>query len=165
MAETVKKQLDVKLVNPFVAGVKHIDPPALDNVYAARVVSMDVDKETLTVVPVFEQYDQQAEIQACKDLCGMEYMKKLLASGQVTAEDLADNAGQEYDLTIIPETPQEALRKANQVNESIGKLAAQIGCEDGKKYTGQEVESMLTAFIKKQYEAQQAQAAAGDAQQ
>lgn len=166
MAETVVKVSGIKLVNPFCRCRNSIVVPLLDNHDVARVVSMEVDKETLTTKPVFNVFNVDEEIQSCKDLCGMEYMKKLLASGQVTAEDLQDNAGADLDLTRMPESPQEALRKANEVNEQIGKLAQAIGCEEGKKYTAQEIETMLTAAIKQQYEAQQAAAAAaagGDA--
>lgn len=164
-AQAVKVS-SVQLVNPFCCCRNSVVLPSLDNVKVARVVSMEVDKETLTTSPVFDVFDVDEQIQSCKDLCGMEYMKKLLQSGQVTAEDLQDNAGADIDLTRVPQSPQEALRKANEVNEQIGKLAKAIGCEEGKKYTAQEIESMLTAAIKGQYDAQQAAAAAaagGDA--
>lgn len=159
MAEAVKVS-SIKLVNPFCRRTKRVLMPALDNKNIARVSTMKVNQETLQVEPVFESVDVQAEIQSCKDLCGLEYMKKLLASGQITAEDLQDNAGAEIDLTAIPQDQHEALRKANQVNEQLGKLAASIGCEEGKTYSSEEIERMLTAAIQKQYDAQQAAAAA-----
>lgn len=160
MAEQVQKVSGIKLVNPFCRCSNSVVVPSLDNHDVARVVSVDVDKETLTTKPVFDVFNVDEEIQSCKDLCGMEYIKKLLASGQVTAEELQDNAGADIDLTHVPQSPQEALRKANEVNEQLGKLAQAIGCEEGKKYTAQEIEMMLTNAIKKQYDEQQAAAAA-----
>lgn len=153
------------LVNPFFNRTPHIKQPALDNKMLARVVSMEVDPDTLTSKPVFEFVDTEAEIQASKDLCGLDYMKKLLRSGQVTPDELADNGKSNFDATVLPETVHDANGKAQEVNQQIGDLAKAIGAEEGKTYTAREIESMLSAAVAKQYEASKAKADPAPAQE
>lgn len=154
-ATTGKK---IAYVDPFFARAKKVKQPALNNKFMQRVVSMDVDKETLSSKPVFEKVDVEAEIQACKDLCGLDYMKKLLASGKVSPQELQDDAGASVDLTKIPATVHEAKAQANAINETVGKVAKSVGAEDGQVYNSREIEAMITSAVAKQFEAQKAAA-------
>lgn len=148
------------LVNPFNCKRPVVHQPKLDNHILSRVSSMSVDKETLMTYPVYEDIDTVKEIQACKDLCGLDYMKKLLASGQVSAEDLQDNSGDNFDLTKIPDNVHEAKAKANEINQQVGELAKAVGAEDGQSYNAREMESMITEAVKKAMQAQAAKAPA-----
>lgn len=160
----------MSLVNPFRNIRPDIAQPDLDDPKVARVVSMEVDKDTLMVSPVFEFVDTQKEIEACKELCGLDYMKKLLASGQITAEELQDNAGAEFDATVYPETVHDAKREADQLNAEIGKAISSAGGKEGKVYTAEEVEDLIKSAVAAKFEeakaAQAAQATqkAGDIQ-
>lgn len=151
-------------VNPFRNVRPDIKQPNLDNPNVMKVVSMGVDHDTLVTYPVFEAVDSQKEIQACKELCGLEYMKKLLASGQVTAEELSDSNPSDVDLTTLPENVHEAKRAANAINEEVSKTMTGLGAKDGKAYTKDEVESLIASATKYAYEKAQADAAAKTAE-
>lgn len=147
------------LVNPFFNKRPVVVQPKLDDPNVYKVVSMEVDHDTLLATPVYEAVDSVKEIQACKDLCGLEYMKKLLASGQVSAEDLADSKPTDVDLTVIPSDVHQAKRAAEAINQDVSKTMTQLGAKDGKAYTKDEVEALIASATKYAYEKAQAEAA------
>lgn len=134
--------------NPFGCRRPGVVQPKLDDVWVQRTVSTEVDKETLLVTPVFEMIDSVKEIQSCKDLCGLDYMKKLLASGQVSAEDLQDNANAEFDTTVLPGNVHEAKRMANQTNEQIAQAIKAAGGQEGQVYNAAQIEALISDAVK-----------------
>lgn len=143
--------------NPFCGSPAEISHPKLDNRKAWRIVSADVDKKTLITKPVFEEYDSQEEIQKCKDLCGIEYMKMLLKTGQAKPEDFYDDGKSGVDTTVFPETVHEAKKEAEKLNQEIAKAAKEAGAQEGEKYSSKQLEDLITAEVKKRFEAIQAQ--------
>lgn len=163
MADNVKAKK--KLVNPFCPSFEHVKGVKLNRRKYRRISSGTVDKETLRFSPVYEEYDLVEEIEANKKLCGLEYMKTLLKTGRVTAEDLADNAGANYDLSQVPDNVHEAKEQADALNEELAKVAQASGLEDGHSYTPEQFEEAVkkaTAAAIQEIQAKQAAAASGD---
>lgn len=140
------------LVNPFCQPRKDIPQIKLDQKFAHRVISTKVDKENLVAVPVFDKVDTVEEIQACKDQCGLEYMKKLIASGAVDPHDLEDNAGAEFDLSDLPENCHEAKKKSNEISQEISKIAQAAGLTPDDVLNSKQFEEKLSGLVKAAYE-------------
>lgn len=150
MAVVVKQQTEQKkLVNPFCrpfVPVEDIDYSSQQFIY--RVSNMNVDKETIIVSPVFEKVDLMAEIEAARDLCGVEHMQRLLASGLAKPEDFKAKPNEFYDLTGLPEDVHTASRIADMTNDELAKLARIIGIKESEELTPELFEERLTAYIK-----------------
>lgn len=156
MSESVAKPVVVKYANPFIRRTKHAAAVKFNDPYVIRIKSVEIDKETMLVSPVYEKVNTQAEIQACADLCGIVYMKKLLAFGQVSAEDLADIHATSFDSSILPEDVHTARRLANKANEEVAAAVKLSGGVDGEVYSAEQVERMLTQAVKLAFEQQKA---------
>lgn len=164
MADNVTQK---KYVNPFCPPVKKFEPVQLNRKKYQRISGGTVDKETMQFAPTFEEVDIFEEIQANKMLCGLEYMKALLKTGRVTAEELADNSGAIYDLSQIPESVHEAKAQADALNGELAKVAQAAGLEDGHTYTPAQFEEAVkkaTAAAIQEIQAKQA-AASGEAKE
>lgn len=153
-----EKTVKVPLVNPFltrkVRGQRLLDL-GCHPVY--RASSMQVDEKTHQTAPVFEEYDLREEIVKCKSLAGVDYMKRLLATGQAKPEDFYDDGKSGLDTTLFPSNVHEAREKANEGNDELAKIAAALGAtEEG--ITQKSLEDLLKAKIKTIWEEQQAQA-------
>lgn len=168
MPEEGKKELKgpKKKVNPFCSRREGLPSIKLDRRFSQRVISTKVDKENLVAVPVFEKVDTVEEIQACKDQCGLEYMKKLIASGAVDPHELEDNAGAEIDLSEMPQNCHEAKKESNRISEEISKIAKASGLTPDDVLNSKQFEEKLSGLVKAAYEqavaAQQAKAQEGE---
>lgn len=143
--------------NPFCGSPDKVKHPLLDNRKAWKITSATVDKKTLTTSPVFEEYDAQEKIQECKNLCGVEYMKMLLKTGQAKAEDFYDDGNSGVDMSIIPENVHEAKKQADALNQDIANAAKAVGAAEGEGYSAKQLEDLITAEVKRRFEAIQAQ--------
>jgi hypothetical protein len=132
-----------------------------------RATSMKIDEKTHQTCPVFEEFDLAEEVRKCQDLAGMDYMKRLLATGQAKPEDFYDDGKSGIDTTLFPSTVHEARDKANEANDDLAKIAKALGMTD-EGITQKSMEDLLSAKIKelweKQQAAAQAKAAEGDKQ-
>lgn len=155
-----EKTAKAPLVNPFlsrkVRGQRLLDL-GCHPVY--RASSMQVDEKTHQTAPVFEEYDLREEIVKCKSLAGVDYMKRLLATGQAKPEDFYDDGKGGVDTTLFPSTVHEARDKANEANEELAKIASALGATD-EGITQKSLEDLLKSKIKQLWEEQQAQAKA-----
>lgn len=156
MSEAVAKPVAVKYANPFIRRTKHAAAVKFNDPNVIRIKSVNVDKKTMLVSPVYETINTQAEIQACADLCGIVYMKKLLASGQVSAEDLADTKPTSFDSSVIPVDVHTARRLADKANAQIAAAIQASGGIEGEVYSADQVERMLTQAVKLAFEQQKA---------
>lgn len=149
MAEkTTHQKTERKLVNPF--GRPYV--PAKDawdpsQAYVFRVKTMEVDHDTLVAVPVYEKIDLQAEIDACRGLCGLEYMKQQLARGLAKPEDFRAKPGEFGDTTTLPQDVHTAKKLAEMGNEDLSKLAKLIGIKDSEELTPELFEDRLKAYL------------------
>lgn len=154
------------LVNPFCQPRKDLPQIKLDQKFSHRVISTKVDKENLVAVPVFEKVDTVEEIQACKDQCGLEYMKKLIASGAVDPNELQDNAGAEIDLSDMPQNCHEAKKASNEISQEIATIAKNAGLTADDVLNSKQFEEKLSGLVKAAYEqaiaANQAKAQEGE---
>lgn len=141
------------LINPFCVNPAPVQQPALDNVFVHRITGTEVDRETLSVKPVYEDVDLVAEIQACKDLAGLDYMKSQLAAGLASPEDFYDNGQSGFDTTVIPETVHEAAKKADAASADIAEIAKAIGIDGDEPLTAAQFEKALTAAVKARVDA------------
>lgn len=90
-------------------------------------IDIALDKETgNTRIVVTGMRDTVEEIQACKEQSGFENMRHLLASGQATIRDFADDGLHGQD-TIVPDNINDAYRAnlaaqeaASQVKDGLG---------------------------------------------
>lgn len=146
----------IQYANPFIRRTKHAAAVKFNDPNVIRIKSVNLDKETMIVTPVYETVNTQAEIQACADLCGIVYMKKLLASGQVSAEELGDNNPTNFDSSVIPADVHTARRLANKANEEVAAAIKLSGGADGEVYSAEQVERMLTQAVKLAFEQQKA---------
>lgn len=137
--------------NPFCGSPAQIKHPLLNNRKAWKIVGADVDKKTLSTRPVFEEYDSQEKIQECEKLCGMEYMKMLLKTGQASVEDFYDDGKSGIDTTVFPENVHEAKKKAEELNKEISKIAEEVGAKEGQNYSAEQLEDLLVAAIKEKF--------------
>lgn len=163
--EEVKKA-SVVFKNPFCGSPAVVGHPALDNRKAWRITSANIDKKTLCTSPVFEEYDSQEEIQKCKELCGIEYMRMLLKTGQAKAEDFYDDGKSGIDTTVFPESVHEAKKEAEKLNDDLSKLAQEVGAKEGQTYSAEQLEDLLISAVKEkfsQYNTNQTATAEGEA--
>lgn len=144
--------------NPFCGSPDKVKHPLLDNRKAWRITSATVDKKTLTTSPVFEEYDLQEEVQKCKELCGVEYMKMLLKTGQAKPEDFYDDGNSGFDMNQIPENVHEAKKKSEELKQDIANAAKAAGAVEGENYSAKQLEDLITAEVKRRFDAIQAQA-------
>ena len=145
-------------LNPFrTLKVPTVSLPDLHGEKLFRVSRMKLDKKTGTVEPVYEAFDLQPEIDACQELAGVDYMKKLLKTGQATPEDFYDDGKSGIDNTLLPKTVHEAKALADQNNAQIAELCKTIGVPEGETLTGAQLESYLKDYVRKQFEAYQAE--------
>lgn len=162
-----KTDRKISLVNPFHCIVPKTVECKFDYDDHWYVDHMEKDKETFSVHPVFSKKSWQEEIEANKDNCGMELMRKQLRQGLIKPEDLYDDGKGGVDTTVIPSTVHEARKKADSINKSLADLAQELGLSEEDALTAKALEEKLTAAVKAKYEASQAQAQAkkeGDAQ-
>lgn len=131
------------LVNPFCRTPEPIEYTKTDNPTVFRVCGGHVDKETFQYVPEFEEVDLMEEIQACKDLAGVEYMKKLLATGQATPEDFQDDGQGSFDGNLVPSDVHTAKKLAEEEAANIQKIAQAVGLKDGFTYTEEQFEEAV----------------------
>lgn len=148
------------LVNPFCRTPAPINYTKTDNPIVYRVSGGHVDKETLQYVPEFEAVDLVEEIQACKDLAGVEYMKKLLATGQALPEDFQDDGQGSFDGNLIPSDVHTAKKLAEKEAENIQKMAKEVGLKEGFSYTQQQFEDAVKEYVGKLFAEAQAKAQA-----
>lgn len=150
----------VAKVNPFqTLKVRHQAYQSLKAQNVVRATSMEIDKETHQTRPVFEEFDLIEEVVKCKDLAGVDYMKRLLLTGQAKPEDFYDDGKSGVDTTVFPSTVHEAREMANQSNEELAKLAKALGATD-EGITQKSLEDLLKAKVKELWDEQQAQAKA-----
>lgn len=137
------------LVNPFCRAPAPINYTKTDNPTVYRVSGGHVDKETLQYVPEFEAVDLVEEIQACKDLAGVEYMKKLLATGQALPEDFQDDGQGSFDGNVVPPDVHTAKKLADQEAENLQKMAKDCGLKEGFSYTQEQFEQAIKEAVDK----------------
>lgn len=148
MAEKTTQQKKTELVNPFCrqfVPVKYNWDP--EQAYVFRVKTMEVDRDTLVAVPVYDKVDLVAEINACRDLCGLEYMKVQLARGLAKPEDFMAKPSEFGDTTVVPQDVHTAKKIADMGNEELAKLAKIIGIKPGENLTPQLFEDRLKDYI------------------
>lgn len=138
----------VKLANPFCRTFVPIPPLDYSSqVYVYRVSDVIVDKETLLAKPQFEKVDLVAEVQACKNLCGLEYMKALLQRGLAKPEDFAAKPSDFHDVTQVPSDVHTAARLADLRSDQLAKLAQAIGISPDEELTPELFEKRFAAYI------------------
>lgn len=149
MSDAVKQQTEQKtLVNPFGRPFTPLAPVDYSTQrFVYRVQTMNVDKDTLMVSPVFDKVDLVEEIQKCKNLCGLEYMKQLLARGLAKPEDFMAKPEDFHDLTQVPQDVHTAARISDMTNEELAKLAKIIGIKESEELTAELFEDRLKAYI------------------
>ena len=148
MAAAVQQQTERKLVNPFCRDYvpqAELDYSSQGIVY--RVQTMKVDPDTLIVSPVFEKVDIQAEIDACRSLCGVEQMQRLLANGLAKPADFAAKPEDFHDMTQIPADVHSAAKLADLRSEQLAKIAKEIGIQETEELTPELFEQRLKAYI------------------
>lgn len=149
MSGAVKQQTEQKtFVNPFGAPFVPLAPVDYSSQqYVYRVQTMNVNKDTLAVTPVFEKIDLIEEIQKCKNLCGLEYMKQQLARGLAKPEDFIAKPEDFHDVTQVPQDVHTAARISDMTNDELAKLARIIGIQDSEELTAELFEQRLKAYI------------------
>lgn len=152
----------VKLVNPFCV-YKPIADDSKVEYKAYRVKCMEVDKETLTAEPVFEEFDLQAEINARLDDAGFNAMRTLIMTGQAKPEDFYDDGKHGFDNTVLPENIHEARKVADSGASDLAALAQVLGVKEGEELSPQVLETYLSNFIAKKWQEEQAKKAAEEA--
>lgn len=137
------------LVNPFCRPNVKVSPiGSPDGKYIYRVQTVKVDPETLVTEPVFEKIDSQAEIDACRSLCGMDLMQAKLKAGLASPEDFYDDGKSGADLTKIPSDVHQMRRLADMQADQLAALARKIGIKVGEDVTPQQFEDALIRYIK-----------------
>lgn len=138
----------LKLVDPFNIGF--VKPNAIEGRNCVtRCVGSEYDKELGCVVPVFEEVDLVAEIQACRNMCGVELMRTLLSQGKAKPEDFYDDGNSGIDTSVIPGSVHDAAKAAEAGQQQFAALAKALGVEDGEALTAAQLEKALTAYIAK----------------
>lgn len=103
--------------------------------------------------------DLVAMIQTYKDQCGMEGALRMLKTGQVTAEALADDGKHGIDATKLPANAQEVANALLRSTEFKDQFAEKFGIPKGAEnltddqlsnLIGKKVEEILGNYIKKQ---------------
>lgn len=123
---------------------------------------VNVDKETLTVTPVIEEVDLDAEIQTYLNMCGLEYFKILLAQGKVTPESSHDDGKHAVDMSLMPKTVHEAAKVADRDSETIAMVAKALGLGDDDKLTAEKLVSLLVKQVEANASAKPAESGEGD---
>lgn len=149
-----------KLVNPFHCKKPEIKGAKLNYDSHWQVGEMVKDEKTFSVYPKFIKTSWQEEIEANKDNCGMELMRKQLRQGLIKPEDLYDDGKNGIDTGLIPDNVHEARKKADDLNKSLADLAKELGLSEEDALTAKLLEEKLTAAVKAKYEAAQVEAQA-----
>lgn len=138
-----------KLINPFCV-VTNVDKPfGPGETRVPRVTGSEYDQETGAVLPIIEMVDIEEEIQACRNMCGVELMRTLLSQGKAKPEDFYDDGNSGIDVSLIPGSVHEAAKAAEAGQQQFAELAKALGIEDGEALTAQQLEKALTAYISK----------------
>lgn len=148
-AAVLKQQTEqIKPVNPFCREYVPHDPVDYSSQqFIYRVSNMTVDRDTLMVSPEFEKVDLIAEIQSCKMLCGLEYMKVQLQRGLAKPEDFMAKPEDFHDVTQVPQDIHTASRLADMRSGELAKLAKAIGIQDNEELTPELFEQRLKQYI------------------
>lgn len=156
--QAVEKEKRVFL-DPFQVGRKIaiMSGQDLSDAHIMRLVDTKIDHETGQAYPVYQSIDLQQEIDARKHDCGFDLMKKLIATGQATPADFADDGQHGVDFSGVPDSVHELAKSAQQSSESVANLLAILGVKDGDVLTQEMMERLLTdkvaEIFKKQQEA------------
>lgn len=148
----------VRYTNPFCKAPKyHLDD--CTDPLVSRIKTVEIkDKETINVEPVYEEVDLMAEVRAASSMAGVDYMKKLLASGMARPEDFYDDGKSGIDTTIFPATVHDAAKMAEQGNAELSALAKELGIPEGETVSGSVLEKYLTELVEKKFKEAQASA-------
>lgn len=155
--EVVKERV---FVDPFQVGRKIAIMPGMDlsDAHIMRLVDTKIDHETGQAYPVYDSIDLQQEIDARKHDCGFDLMKKMIATGQATPADFADDGQHGVDFSGIPDSVHDLAKSAQQSSESVASLLAVLGVKDGDVLTQEMLERLLTDKVAEIYKKQQAAA-------
>lgn len=92
------------------------------------IYSLKLDPETgNTSVEVNDYEDEQEIIQNFFDQCGMEGMRKLIASGQARPSDFYDDGKSGGDFTGLPDNVNDAYRKAQEGDSKSTAVLSALG--------------------------------------
>lgn len=154
--------VQISFTNPFCkVPPQHYDK--CDDPLVSRIKTVEVkDSKTLEVAPVFEQVDLMEEVRASADLAGVDYMKRLLATGQAQPEDFYDDGKSGVDLRMIPETVHDAAKASEQIKNEIAEVAKVAGVPDDEKISGSQLEKYVAELVAKQFAAQQSNKKEGE---
>lgn len=165
-ADSVKKKFDRSLFRftmPFNVRKPVLGKAmALDNDDHIFVKTMEVDKDTMLVTPVYDRSSWKEEIIAQKDNCGMELMRRQLRLGLAKPSDFYDDGKSGFDTSVLPETVHDARKNADELNGEIAKIAQAIGLDDTQALTADQLIDKLSAAVKARFDAQAAQVKEGE---
>ena len=158
MPEEVKETEKVEnsvFVNPFFVG-KVPAPVAQkdEDPFVIRYKGLEYDEETKGAKPVYEKVNLVEEIQQCKDLCGLEYLKRQLATGQAVPSDFYDDGKGGVDLTTIPADPGAARKAADKINDDMAALCKELGLDASDSVSAAKLEKLVAAEVEKRYQAE-----------
>lgn len=146
---------------PFVTRThKRLDRVKKGDDFVTRIKGVEYDPETKGTKIVTEKVNFAEEVQACRELCGMTYVKKQLATGAIQPEDLYDDGKSGMDLSKLPADRHIAAKEADKLSKSIGDLCKELGLDASDKVTQEKLEKMLTDEVTKRYNAELAAKAA-----
>lgn len=147
--------VQISFVNPFCkVPPQYFDK--CDDPLVSRIKTVEVkDAKTLEVAPVFEQVDLMEEVRASSDLAGVDYMKRLLATGQAQPEDFYDDGKSGVDMRMIPETVHDASKASENLKNQISEVAKAAGVPEDEKISGSQLEKYVAELVAKQFAAQQ----------
>ena len=159
--ETVsqKERKPVSLIDPFNRRKHAPEQHDLGRRPVYKSTKTEIDKDNLTVKPVYEPYDLFELVQQGKTQAGVDYMKHLLATGQAVPEDFYDDGKSGLDTTLMPKTIHDAKAMADKAEEDIKAFAKASGAEDEEGYTQAKLEALVSAKVKEIFDKQQAAAA------
>ena len=119
-----------------------------------RLAGVDYDDEHKTAVAKYEDVNFQEEVQACRELCGMTFIKSQLASGKIVPESLYDDGKSGMDLSILPADRHIAAKQADKLNDSISQIAKELGLDPTDVVTAEKLEKLLSSEVEKRYNAE-----------
>lgn len=146
--------------NPFCRTPEKVKISEINDHTVYRFNGGKVDKETMQYTPEIEAVDLHEEIQSCADLAGVEYMKKLLLTGQAKPEDFYDDGKGSADLTQVPGSIHEANKLADEEAAKIAEMAKEAGLKEGFNYTQEQFEQAVKEATAKIFQEAQAKAQA-----
>jgi len=148
-----------ELGNPFCNVPEIMGLRDFHNRNVVRIDGGKYDPETGCYTPTFVDVDLEAEIESCKDMCGVALMKNQLARGLAKPEDFYDDGRSGVDVSQIPATVHEANAKANEASQQLAELAKALGLKDGETYSASQFEDALAQAVAKAVQAQAAKPA------